>query len=164
MSSTVDVRLLVSPAVRRRYPFERLLARLGAPQLDRRLIAGEDASTHPLLVARAAQLAGGRVRRATAAAWQRVVDEVTSTSRGLTAAVPVCLAQVRDALSELVAMVARLCDDRPVWPVGVARARRLLLDGGGPLYDRTAPPGELRRRARLVLAELDMTGEGLSGA
>ena len=139
----------------RRYPLEELLARLFAPLLDRQLADGKDPAEYPLLVARAAQLARPPVRRKTAAHWQRVLDEVRSRPKRLTLAVAVCADQVADAGAELRALVARLRDDLPVSPVGVAQARRLLVDAAGPLFDRSAPRGDLSARVSLIMLELD---------
>jgi len=155
MSRSVHLSLFVRPGAHRRYPFEGLLARLRAPALDRRLAKGADPGADPVLVARAAQLAGRRARQRTAAGWERAIEDATGGRHAFSPAVPVRAEQLRAALPELLAMIGRLRDDLPVWPGGVARARRLLTDGGGPLYDPGAPPGVLRRRVCQVLAELD---------
>ena len=146
--------LLPAGAVRR-YPLEGLLARLLAPVLDRRIADGVDPADGPLLVARAAQLARPRARRRTAAHWDRIIDEVRVRPQPLTHAVPVRTQQVADAAPELVALVMRLRDELPVSPVGVAQARRLLVDAKGPLFDRSAPRGDLGARISLILLELD---------
>ena len=155
MSRTAHLPAFLGPGAQRRYPFESLLARLCAPALDRRLAKGEDPGDAPLMVARAAQLANPRARQATAAGWERAVEDAIGGRRPFSAAVPVCADQVRDALPELPGLVARLRDDLPVWPAGVARARRLLTDGGGPLYHPDAPPAALRLRVRQALVDLD---------
>jgi hypothetical protein len=139
----------------RRYPLEELLARLFAPLLERQLADGKDPAEYPLLVARAAQVARPHVRRRTAAHWQRVLDEVRSRPRPLSHAVAVCIEQVADAGPEILALVARLRDELPVSPVGVAQARRLLVETNGPLFDRSAPRGDLSARVSLILLELD---------
>jgi hypothetical protein len=155
MARNSNVAFFARPGVQRRYPLESLIAHLRAPRLDRRLARGEDPGGDPLLVARAAQLAGRRARHATAAAWEHAIEDGTGERRGFSAAAPVRADQVRMALPELLALVARLRDDLPVWPAGVARARRLLADGGGPLYDPAALSGALGRRVHQVLAQLD---------
>jgi hypothetical protein len=75
--------------------------------------------------------------------------------KSLTHAVPVRTQQVADAAPELLGLVMRLRDEFPVSPVGVAQARRLLVDAAGPLFDRNAPRGDLRARVSLILLELD---------
>jgi hypothetical protein len=54
----------------------------------------------------------------------------------------------------LIAIVERLRDGRPIWPVGIARVRATLTDGASLLYVQSAP-GDLRRWAQRVLDELD---------
>ena len=147
--------VLLPLGAQRRYPLEELLARLFAPLLDRQLADGKDPAEYPLLVARAAQLARPHVRRRTAAHWQRVLDEVRSRPKRLTHAVRVCTGQVVDAGAELRALIARLRGALPVSPVGVAQARRLLVDATGPLFDRSAPRGDLSACVSLIILELD---------
>jgi hypothetical protein len=147
--------VLLPAGALRRYPMEGLLARLLAPVLDRRLADGVDPADGPLLVARAAQLARPRARRGTAAHWEWVLDEVRMRPKPLTHAVPVRTQQVADAAPELLGLVMRLRDELPVSPVGVAQARRLLVDATGPLFDRSAPRGDLGARISLILLELD---------
>jgi hypothetical protein len=149
--SSARAPVLLPAGVVRRYPLEGLLARLLAPVLDRRLADGVDPADGPLLVARAAQLTRRRARRGTAAHWERVLDEV----RLRPSAVPVRTQQVADAAPELHALLMRLRDEVPVSPVGVAQARRLLVDAKGPLFDRSAPRGDLGARISLILLELD---------
>jgi hypothetical protein len=147
--------ILLPAGALRRYPMEGLLARLLAPVLDRRLADGVDPADGPLLGARAAQLARRRSRRGTAAQWGRILDEVRLRPKPLTHAIPLRTQQVADAAPELLGLVMRLRDEFPVSPVGVAQARRLLVDAAGPLFDRNAPRGDLRARISLILLELD---------
>jgi hypothetical protein len=147
--------VLLPAGALRRYPLEGLLARLLAPVLDRRLADGVDPADGPVLVARAAQLARPPVRRSTAARWERILDEVPLRPKPLTHAVPVRIQQVADAAPEILALVMRLRDKLPVSPVGVAQGRRLLVDARGPLFDRSAPRGDLGARISLILLELD---------
>ncbi|MFL5974310.1 MAG: hypothetical protein ACJ76G_04085 [Solirubrobacterales bacterium] len=147
--------VLLPAGALRRYPLEGLLARVLAAVLDRRLADGVDPADGPLLVARAAQLARPRARRSAAAHWKRILDEVRLRPKPLTHAVSFRTQQVADAAPEILALVMRLRDELPVSPVGVAQARRLLVDARGPLFDRSAPRGDLGARISLILLELD---------
>jgi hypothetical protein len=123
--------------------------------LDRRLAHGVDPADGPLLVARAAQPARPGPRRGTAANWERILDEARLRPKPLTHAVPVRIQQVADAAPEILALVMRLRDEVPLSPVGVAQARRLLVEAAGPLFDGSAPRGDLGARLSLILLELD---------
>ena len=67
---------------------------------------------------------------------------------------PVYGPAVRRARAELRAVVERLAADGPVDVRGVARVRRLLADGTGPLY-RESAPDQLRNELRAVLAAME---------
>jgi hypothetical protein len=68
--------------------------------------------------------------------------------------VPVCRAEVLIAEPALIALAQRLRDSKPIWPVGVARARVMLTDSLSPLYVG-GDPGAVRDLVRTVLDDLD---------
>jgi hypothetical protein len=68
-------------------------------------------------------------------------------------AVP-CREEVEVARGEILRLVERLRDPRPVRPRGVALARMLLADEAGPLYV-ASPNDELWRQVRRAAAALD---------
>ena len=86
----------------------------------------------PLLAARAAELTSAKTRCQLAALARRIVAEQRD---------PRCRAYVvnRPAIRRhfelFVALAERLESQKPVAVQGMARAARLLNDGGGPLYD-----------------------------
>ena len=65
-----------------------------------------------------------------------------------------CGPAVHRARAELQAVVACLTAAGPVDVRGVARVRRLLADGTGPLY-RESAPDQLRNELRAALAAMD---------
>ena len=67
---------------------------------------------------------------------------------------PVPYEQVRGAAADLRLLASRLDGPGPVAPAGVARARLLVGDGTGPLYDRSSDPDDLVRAAERALAAL----------
>jgi hypothetical protein len=132
-----------------------VLARVHGRDLEHRLVAGEDPSGDAMLSARAAQLTAHRLRTATADSLQRVLDRARDPDGWCrSGAIPALRDEVLIAEPALVILIGRLRDRYPVWPVGVARARRLLADRDGPLHS-LSEPGELRRCAHVALAELD---------
>ena len=134
---------------------EGLLARVRGRGLERRLIAGQDPAGDPLLARRASQLAGARVRAAAAAGLERALADAQAPRRPvLSSAIPVSRHEVLLAEPALLALVRRLKDGRPIWPVGIARIRATLMDTCGPLYLDTSP-GVLRVWAQSTLDELN---------
>jgi hypothetical protein len=72
----------------------------------------------------------------------------------LSSAVPVSRTEVLLAEAPLLALVRRLRDGQPIWPVGVARIRDTLMDICSPLYLESTP-GMLRVWAQATLDELN---------
>jgi hypothetical protein len=102
---------------------------------------------------RAARAGSDRARRRYAAGLEGAVERGRDVRDCFTAAVPVSREASGAARDALLDLAERLRQPRPVRPEGVARVRRLLTDGGGPLYDGS--PGELRAAAMLALSALD---------
>jgi hypothetical protein len=124
----------------------RLRVRCCLETLDQALAAGADPAASPDLALRARQLTSPEERAATAAALEEAIAEALDPPRGLTARVPVQAAQVLAARPFLERLAAELREVRAPRAQGVARARRILADGTGPLY-APAPAGELARLA-----------------
>ena len=94
-----------------------------------------------------------------------MLDNARTPSVRFTAEAPLRRAEVRACAGDLVALVARLRDGRPVDVQGVAMTSRLLSDGASPLY--TAQGQSLRhalRAARLALDPVGVTATELAAA
>jgi len=129
-------------------PFAAHLAvHLRAGRLDRELASGRPPENDRVLALHAERLTRPAARHRLAAALRRLV-------RCERAAVPVPYEQVRGAAADLRLLASRLDGPGPVAPAGVARARLLVGDGTGPLYDRSSDPDDLVRAAERALAAL----------
>lgn len=131
----------------------RVRERLYARRLDRELASGADPSASPELALRARRLCRPAYRTVIANGLEGAVAAADAGPRGLSAAAPVASAAVAEARPELEAVIAELRDAPEVNAQGVALARRLLTDAGGPLY----APGDaarLRRSAERALEAL----------
>jgi hypothetical protein len=139
----------------------RLLARVGALALDRRLIAGEDPASSALLAARAARLTGPRYRESLAVGLEALLGAARRAS-GIARISPDRSAVLANELA-IRTLAGRLKDRAPVCAPGVARLERLLTDSTGPAFrgGAAALAGELARAA----AALDgtATGDGSQG-
>jgi len=124
---------------------QRLAARIRARSLDRELAAGARPHASVVLSLRAQSLTRAETR-------ERLAEEIRSAIRQadepgwLNARIPVCRDAVARSAEDLRRLASRLQGPRPVSAEGVARARELLTDGRGPLYDRS----EARRLAAAV--------------
>ena len=79
----------------------------------------------------------------------------SADERLLPSASPLNRASIRALRAQLLELAARLCDlPRPVAPRGILLVERLLYDGSGPLYSRSAP-NRLRVEIQQALAALD---------
>jgi hypothetical protein len=131
---------------------DRLVARLRAHHLDRRLAAGVAPERSAALSLRAARL----IEPAVGAALARRLDVVIAEADGRLlprARVAARRRAVFEAAPELEALARRLADPAPRGVGGVAQARLLLTDGCGPLYSGRADEelGAAVRRARAAL-------------
>jgi hypothetical protein len=143
--------------MRDRIPHRRrqeILARLRAHALERRMAGGEDPTADPLLACRAAQLARPRMRESIARTIERTLHDARHPVLDpFSSAVPPCRSQVLPAEPALLALVCRLRDGLPLWPVGIARVRLMLTDSRSPLY-AGARQGDVGDWAHSVLDEL----------
>jgi hypothetical protein len=116
----------------------RVRARLRRSRLDRLLVAGEPPWASRELGWRAAELSSRRERHAIADQIDRVVDDAMAPARPRGAAVPLDREGVRACKDLLVELADDLRRAERVRAQGVVLLRRLLRDGGSPLY----APGE----------------------
>ncbi len=136
---------------------DRIFARLRAPSLDRELRAGCVPWRSPAHAARALQLTGDRHRRGLARSLEHLVEHAEKPpARFLSAVVPPCREQVREAMPLILAISSRLRSGEPVDGRGVARLRALLSDGAGPCYTRSQP-NALALALQTVSASLDVS-------
>src|SRR5581483_3534431 len=112
------------------------LARVRARALDRALIEGVDPAASPQLALRARRLTSPRTRAAVASSLERLA--VSEPDPGRRFQVLPFRTAGRANARQLAEIAARLRDPAPVYSPGVARLRRLISDGTGPVYaDRT---------------------------
>jgi hypothetical protein len=129
------------PSPRRQEPHweDRIVARLLAPWSDRDL-ANVALSWSPVTHARAMQLTTSRSRHSLARSLELLVERAEQAPPScMSAAIPPCREQVRDALPEIRAISAWLRTAEPADARGVAILRAVLGDGGGPCYARSHP-------------------------
>lgn len=134
-----------------RPPRHARLARLLAPWLDPRLAAGATPESSRLLAARAEELTSPEGRGALADAWDQVLARAARPAELIDPRLPLALEDVRSASGEIAELAAALRRPSPVAAADVARARELLTDGGGPLYNAGS---DLALRVALVVADL----------
>jgi hypothetical protein len=106
-----------------------------------------------VLTVRAWQITRPTARERLATALEALLDPERSRMDWSTR-VPVCREEIAVAGSAILEVAARLRDARPVHPRGVAMVRRLLSDGGSPLYVPTHND-ELWRAVRRAATALD---------
>ena len=124
-------------------------------RLDGELLEGTDPSKSPELQLRARQLTAQRHRRVLADSLDEAIrTSERSLDQRISASVPVVRVDVRAARAALLDLECSLRRDGEVDPVGVVLAERLLTDGNGPLYVKSANDA-LWHAARDASAALD---------
>ena len=126
----------------------RIRTRLRRAELDEALATGVDPGGGPELALRAEQLGSQRGRIADALLKALGEEPMTLLPRPQRAA-------VREAADEILPLVLRLGDGRPVAIAGVAAAARLVDDRSGPLYRHNS--GDLNQAIASAHAALDPT-------
>ena len=120
----------------RRQP--RALARLSAylrgPLIDRRLATGTVAWRSPAYAARSVQLTSTRSRISLARSLESLVDRAHEPPKRVSAAIPPCREQVRNAVPLILTLASRLRSNEPVDVRGITQLRELLSDGAGPCF------------------------------
>jgi hypothetical protein len=104
--------------------------------------------------AREARMTSPLARQRLAEDLEAAVASAERPAAPFSAAVPVSADAARGARSALLDLAERLRAPRPADPVGVRMARKLLVDGTGPLYV-PLEPGELRHAALRAMWALD---------
>jgi hypothetical protein len=134
----------------------RIRTRFGRAELDKALATGADPGGGAELALRAEQLRSPAERARIANA---LVESLGDARRGE----PMTLRPrpqrkvVRDAADDILALVLRLRDDRPVGTAGVAAAARLIDDRRSPMYRDDA--GDLDDAIRSAQVAIDGTRE-----
>jgi hypothetical protein len=135
-----------------------LVAHLRARRLDRQLGEGAVSWCSQIHAARAVQLTGDRHRRGLARSLERLVENAEDpTARFISAVIPPCREQVREAMPLLLTVASRLRSAEPVDARGVARLRALLADGSGPCY-MPSRPDALTIALQSISRSLDVEG------
>ena|SRR6478736_1259304 len=143
---------LVNAAAGSARAWDRLQARLAPGRLDRALATGTPPASNPALALRAERLVSPGARRDLARALERLAARSERRALGSRLAPrPERLAEARDDVGRL---ARRLEAADGGEPEGVARARQLLSDGGGPLF-WSGSPENLRTRVRAAIAGLE---------
>ena len=134
----------------------RVRTRLGRAQLDSELASGSDPASGAELALRAQQLSAPAERARIA---NGLVEALGDARRGepMTLRLRPQRAVVRDVADDILALVLRLRDDRPVGIAGVAAAARLVDDRKGAMYRDNA--GDLHGAIRSAHSALDATRE-----
>jgi hypothetical protein len=134
----------------------RIRTRLGRAELDSKLAHGADPASIAELALRAEQLSSPAERARIA---NGLVEALGDARRGepMTLRLRPQRAVVRDAADDILALVLRLRDDRPVGIPGVAAAARLVDNRRGPMYRDDA--GDLHDAVRSAQSALDATRE-----
>lgn len=135
---------------------DRLLSRLRAAALDRELASGASPESSIALAVHARHLCEWAERSVLAQSLTRIAAAGVADDRPGRPShrIPLSQTAIRRSGAELSAVVARLEAGAPVGVQGVARIRKLLTDGTGPLYQRAAP-GRLGRELRAALEAMD---------
>ena len=130
----------------------RIRTRFGRAELDEALATGADSSGSAELALRAEQLSSPAERARIAIG---LVEALGDARRGepMTLRMRPQRAVVRDAVDDILALVLRLRDDRPVGISGVAAAARLVDDPRGPMYRDDA--GDLHDAIRSAQVAID---------
>jgi hypothetical protein len=134
--------------------FEPIAFRLNSFRLDAELAAGRPAETSARHARRARMLVAPSARRSLAAGWQQLLAGAAQPQRGLSGRAPISRRRVLAAEPEIRSLIDALNAGGPVPVQGVALARRLLTDGAGPVYNRSATD-DLARRVTQAALELD---------
>ena len=127
------------------HAWDRLLVRWHSFRIDSDLADGAMPDATIELALRAQTLVGMPTRRGLARSVRHMLAVSTRPPSPSYPPVPVCRDRVRACSAEFEELIRRLLAPWPVPAQGVAKARLLLTDGGGPLY-RRASPDDLRSR------------------
>lgn len=130
----------------------RLIARVCAGRYDDQLSLGFAGKPGSPTAIHAARLESDHERQNIARTLSRFIADAQDGRVWLTARVPVHGANIRAAQATIGEVIERLLSPRPVDARGVARLRKLLADGAGPLY--LSGIGDLEGRLRAAMSAL----------
>jgi hypothetical protein len=130
----------------------RVMARLWAYQFDRQLAVGVPAPAGSALAVHQARLTSSAERESIARALRLAVHDAHAGLPPFSSRVPVHATNVAAAEELIDTITLRLHSPRPVGARGMARLRRVLSDGCGPMY--RFGRGDLSGRLGAALAEL----------
>jgi hypothetical protein len=130
----------------------RLTARLRAGRFDDMLAVGAPAEPGSALAVHAVRLMSVAERDALSGSLRTALASVRGSETGLSMRAPLHRGNVTAAADVMDALARRLDSAGPVEPRGVARLRRILSDGRGPLYQ--CGTGDLAGRLGAALAAL----------
>jgi len=132
--------------------YMRLTERLHAGRYDRDLAVGMPAEAGTPLAVHAERITSVAEREAIARSFRRLVRDAHEGGMPLCTQMEPHRRNVLAAEELIDTVTLWLHSQRPVDPRGMARLRRLLCDGAGPLYDRGR--GDLEGRLVAALAAL----------
>jgi hypothetical protein len=140
--------------IRRYRVTDKVLSRALGASLDRRLAAGREPEESRLLAARAQDIVALRRREELARYWERLLGVAARPAPALRNAAPLRRGPVLAAEPAISELAGLLRAPLPVSARGVAMARLLLTDAGGPLYWSGAPES-LHVALRAAITRLD---------
>jgi hypothetical protein len=129
-----------------------VVARMRAGHFDHQLAVGVTGSAGSALSIHAARLRSDRARHSVAQALRRATVEVQLGPSRRSSSIPVNRENISAAEDVIETLIARLLSPHPVTAKGVARLRRILSDGRGPMYSHGR--GDLADHLRAALAAL----------
>jgi hypothetical protein len=146
--------------------FARLRTRWRRDKLDQQLARGADPQSSAELSLRAAQLGSDSGRSTLANALVAALGDARGPNLGaFRMKTRRRHAAIRDAADDLLALVVRLREDRPIDVRGAAMAARLLSDRGSPLHrDSGQDLQDAFRAARIGLDAADPASRDLAAA
>jgi hypothetical protein len=130
-----------------------VLVRVRASALDQELATGASPESNLALAVHAGRLCNPAQRHVLARSLTQIAA-ASSSPAGRRLKAPVCRPAVHRARAELAAVADRLVATGPVDVEGVARVRRLVADGTGPLY-RPGSADQLRGELAAALTALE---------
>lgn len=130
----------------------RIVARLRADKFDKMLAVGVPARQGSALAVHAERLTTSQEREAIARSLRREFESARRATAVASSCIPVQRADVLAAEDLIEALTLRLHSPQPVQARGMARLRKILSDGAGPMY--RGGRGDLAGRLGAALAEL----------
>jgi hypothetical protein len=131
----------------------RVLARLRATSLDRRIATGDIARSDPALAARARLIVSARNREDLAESWEHLLARAGQPVAPRSPQVSVRSGAVLAVELQLRELIALIRQPGRANPEGIARAGLLLTDGTGPIYNS--------RRASELLSAIEAATSAL---